>query len=301
MRGCTFLREFYRAKGKAFVNVKGDKMDGKIKIELGKVQKTLLIPLFGRALEYEKEHPLVRDKYAHEIVEKLDYDFNVGFDKVPLHFMINSAIRAHHLDAAIAKVIAEFPDATIVSIGAGLDTTFQRLDNGRMFWYDLDLPDSIDLRRKLIPEGPRNKCIAKSVFDRTWFSDVKERRSKVLFISGGVLVYLKEEEVRRLFLNMIQEFPGSEIVFEVYSKKMLWLRNNILARRQAKMELFSPMQWGVNSAKDIATWSDKIRVLDEFPFYSRINLAEYWDKKTLTPLKIMNFFKVMKMVRLKLG
>lgn len=276
-------------------------MNNKIRIELGKVQRTLLIPLFGRALEYEKEHPLVRDKYAHEIVEKLDYDFNAGFDMVPMQFMINCAIRAHHLDTAIAKVIAEFPDATIVSIGSGLDTTFQRLDNGTMYWYDLDLPDSIELRRKLIPEGARNKFIAKSVFDRTWFRDIRERRSKVLFVSGGVLVYLKEEEMRRLFLDLIKEFPGSEIVFDIYSKMLLWLRNNALARRQVKMELFSPMQWGVNSAKAIAKWSDKIQVLDEFPYYSRINLGEYWDEKVLTPLKIMNFFKVMKMVRLGLG
>jgi O-methyltransferase involved in polyketide biosynthesis len=48
----------------------------KIKVELGEVQKTLLMPLWGRAKEFEKEKPLIRDKYAFELINKLDYDFN---------------------------------------------------------------------------------------------------------------------------------------------------------------------------------------------------------------------------------
>jgi len=128
-------------------------MPEKISIQLGDVQRTLLIPLFGRAKEFEKEHPLIKDKYAHEIVGKLDYDFKAGFEKMPMQFLINTAIRAYHLDTALLKVMAEHPDATIISIGSGLDTTFQRIDNGKIFWYDLDLPDSMELRRKLIPKA----------------------------------------------------------------------------------------------------------------------------------------------------
>jgi O-methyltransferase involved in polyketide biosynthesis len=274
-------------------------MNNKIKIELGEVQKTLLIPLVGRAKECEKPDPLVKDNYAREIVKNIDYDFDAAFANVPFQFTLNCVVRAHHLDTALVNVIEKHPDATIINIGAGLDTTYHRVDNGRIFWYDLDLSDSIELRRRLIPETDRNKFIAKSVFDTSWFKDIKVRRSKVFFISAGVLVYLKESEIRRLFLEMIHEFPDSEIMFEIYSKKLLWLRNHALARGQMKSELFRPMQWGVNSAKEIAKWSPNIKMLDEFPYYSRVTLENYWDEKTLTPIKIMNFFKVMKMVHLQ--
>lgn len=274
-------------------------MNTKVKIELGEIQKTLLIPLFGRAKEYDKNDPLVKDKYAREIVENIDYDFENAFSRVPFQFTINCIVRAHHMDTALLKVIEKHPDATIVNIGAGLDTTFPRVDNGKIFWYDLDLPDSIELRRKLIPETDRNRFIAKSAFDTSWFKDIKIRGSKVFFMSAGVLVYLKELEIRRLFLEMIQEFADSEIMFEIYSKNLLWLRNHVLARGQMKSELFSPMRWGVNSAGEIAKWSPKIIILDEFPYYSRIKLKNYWDEKTLTPIKIMNFFRVMKMVHLQ--
>ena len=241
---------------------------------------------------------IVKDKYAQEIIDKIDFDFIAAFSLVPLQFTLNAVIRAHHVDNAILTLIAKQPDATIVNIGAGLDTTFQRVDNGKLFWYDLDLPDSIELRRKLIPETDRNRFIAKSAFDTSWFKDIKVRGLKVFFMSAGVLVYLREPEIRRLFLEMIHEFPDSEIIFEIYSKNLLWLRNHVLARGQMKSELFSPMQWGVNSAKDIARWSPKIEILDEFPFYSRVKLEKYWEEKTLTPIKIMNFFRVMKIVHL---
>lgn len=274
-------------------------MNGKVKIELGEVQKTLLIPLFGRAKEYEKPVALVKDKYAKEIIEKIDYDFEAAFSRVPFQFTLNCVIRAHHIDTALLRVIEKHPNATIVNLGAGLDTTFHRVDNGKIFWYDLDLPDSIYLRRRLIPESDRNKFISKSVFDTSWFKDIKIRGSKVFFISAGVLVYLKEPEIQRLFLEMIPEFPGGEIMFEIYSKKLIWLRNHALARGQMKSELFRPMQWGVNSAGEITKWNPRIRILDEFPYYSRIKLENYWDEKTLTPIKIMNFFRVMKMVHLQ--
>jgi O-methyltransferase involved in polyketide biosynthesis len=53
-------------------------MNSKVKIELGEIQKTLLIPLFGRAREYEEPAPLVKDKFAQEIVENIDYDWRAS-------------------------------------------------------------------------------------------------------------------------------------------------------------------------------------------------------------------------------
>jgi O-methyltransferase involved in polyketide biosynthesis len=274
-------------------------MNDKVKIDLGEVQSTLLIPLYGRAMDYEKKNSLLNDKYAHDIVEQIDFDFETEFKKMPVQSSIMSAVRAYHLDSALLKFINKYPDVTIVNIGAGLDTTFHRVDNGKIFWYDLDLPDTIALRRQLIPETERNKFIARSVFDRSWFKDIKERRSKVFFMTAGVFVYFYEEEIKSLFMDMIREFPESEIIFEIYSKIFLWLRNRMIADH--KHSVASRWYWGINSAKVIAKWSDKIQIIDEFPYFSRINLADYWDKKSLSSIKTMNIFKFMKMVYLRLG
>lgn len=190
---------------------------------------------------------------------------------------------------------------TIVNIGAGLDTGFQRIDNGKITWYDLDLDDSMALRRQLIPESERNNYIAKSFFDRSWFKDIKVRGSKTIFIAGGVLVYLKEDEVKAMILDLVREFPGSEMIFEIYSKLLFWIRRRAVAKRKGTTDLLAPFQWAANSGKGISRWSDRIKVIDEFPFYSRVDFPEDLDEKTLSQFKTINFLRMMKMVQLRLG
>ena len=102
-----------------------------IRVELGEVQKTLLIPLWGRAKESEKPNPIVLDPLARRLVSQIDYDFEGQTAKLPSQFLFNCAVRAHHFDVALRAFLAAHPDGTVINIGAGLDTTFQRVDNGR--------------------------------------------------------------------------------------------------------------------------------------------------------------------------
>jgi O-methyltransferase involved in polyketide biosynthesis len=273
----------------------------KIKIELGEIQKTLLIPLWGRAKEMEKPKPLVRDTYARDLVSRLDFDFGTLFGRMPGQFLINCAVRAHAFDQALHRFIAANPTGTIINIGAGLDTTFQRVDNGRITWYDLDLPDSMALRRQLIPEGARNFTIARSVFDRTWFEDVKVKGSKVFMMAGGVFAYLPEKEIRALFLDLIGAFPESEIMFEIYAKLMVWIRNVFLRKNSGTGDRIAPFRWGVNSAQAIAKWSPAIKVLEQQPFYAQLDLTGIEDQKLRSQIKAVHDWNWMKIVRLQLG
>ena len=50
-------------------------MPGKIAIELGDVQKTLFLPLWGRAVESTKPHPILVDKTAVAIMQAVEVDF----------------------------------------------------------------------------------------------------------------------------------------------------------------------------------------------------------------------------------
>lgn len=43
----------------------------------------------------------------------------------------------------------------VVALSEGLETQFWRLDNGRARWLTVDLPETIELRRRLRPHGPR--------------------------------------------------------------------------------------------------------------------------------------------------
>lgn len=50
-------------------------MEKRVKIELGHGQKTIFLPLWGRASESKKRHPMLVDETAVKIIEQIDYDF----------------------------------------------------------------------------------------------------------------------------------------------------------------------------------------------------------------------------------
>jgi O-methyltransferase involved in polyketide biosynthesis len=46
-----------------------------------------------------------------------------------------------------------------VELGTGLNTRFERVDNGTVHWIDLDLPDTIALRRRYFADTERRQMV----------------------------------------------------------------------------------------------------------------------------------------------
>ncbi|HXY87580.1 MAG TPA: class I SAM-dependent methyltransferase [Candidatus Acidoferrales bacterium] len=201
----------------------------KVKVELGGISASMLGCLWGRAQLSKEYSSLFYDEKAIELVEKIDYDFSasdVPFEdiwfnisrKVNLPEFGLFTLRARQFDEKAKEYIAEHPDASVINIAAGLDTTFYRVDNGSIHWYDLDLPAVIDIRRRLLPEPDRVTYIAKSLLDPSWFKDVKYSENGVFMIAGGVLHFLEEAQVKQFFSMLADNFPGGEIVFNAMSR-----------------------------------------------------------------------------------
>ena len=102
----------------------------------------------------------------------------------------------------------------MVNIACGLDTRLHRLDNGRLTWYDLDLPDVIDLRRQLLGEGERRHMIAASALDPDWPEQVRAA-GDVLVIIEGLTMYLTQDEVAALMDLIATRLPGATVLIEV--------------------------------------------------------------------------------------
>ena len=89
-------------------------------------------------------------------------------------------------DQVIKEFISTYPDATVVDISCGLDAIFDRVDNGRLRWYNPDLTVVIDFRKLFIHEKGRRAIVASSFLENVWMDQV-EVRSNVLFIAAGVV------------------------------------------------------------------------------------------------------------------
>ena len=192
------------------------------KIDLGVVQETTLIPLWARAIENERSEPILRDAKAAKMVASIDYDFD-KFAKGRAT-QIGCCLRASILDEWVREYLARYPDGTVVEIGAGLDTRFDRLDNGRVTWFELDLPDVVDLRRRFFEETDRRRFISESVLAPGWIGPVREAAeaapAPVMFVAEGVLMYFEESQVRQLFRTIAAGFPGSAFAFDAMSPLM---------------------------------------------------------------------------------
>lgn len=251
-------------------------------IKLGKIQETMFLPLWGRFIESKKNDPLLYDTKAIEILSQLNYDFSKFEEKLSEYHALSWVIRAKTMDIAVENFIKKHPKATVVNIGAGLDTTFDRVDNGEITWYDLDLPDSIAFREQFISATTRREYISKSVFDYTWFDDVTPIHDNIFFIAAGVLMFFDEKELKQLFSQLATRFPNGEFFFDTLSSQGLKYANDMMCTAGMTDDLLS---WGIDSANELTKWDPKIKILDEFSYYERTSRKNTWSNDVIT---IMN-------------
>jgi O-methyltransferase involved in polyketide biosynthesis len=111
------------------------------------------------------------------------------------------------LDNWVRTYLKEHPQGAIVEIGAGLNTRFERVDNGEVRWFDLDLPDSMKLRKQFFEETERRKFMTASALETDWIASVKAVSAEpCLFLAEGVLMYFNEHQVKQLFANLLSIF-----------------------------------------------------------------------------------------------
>ena len=183
--------------------------------DLTSVSKTMLLTLHARAEHTLSERPRFTDPAAVELVSRLDYDFTMARqDRLMADGVV---LRTLTLDPLVAGYLDTHPGCTVVNIACGLDTRFQRLDDGRVTWYDLDLPDVIALRRRLLEDGERHRTIAASALDPDWPDQLGEGEASgdVLVIIEGLSMYLEQEEVRTLLDIVAARLPGATVLIEV--------------------------------------------------------------------------------------
>ena len=195
--------------------------------ELGPVQQTLFIPLAARAREAARRRPVLRDQKAAEILAAVDFDAAKYGGSAGTITVLRTAV----FDWWARQFIAAHPDGTVAELGTGLNTRFERVDNGRVHWLDLDLPDTIALRRRFFADTGRRQMIAASVASEDWLAAVRQRPGPYFFAAEGVLPYLHEEQVSQVLTRIARQFPGALIALDTYSRKMMARQHKMAGRR----------------------------------------------------------------------
>ncbi len=229
--------------------------------QLDDVPETMLATVYIRALETQRPEALLKDEKAVELVQR----YGPAFERVKRIYMdeqdqVSLILRNRQIDRVVRGFLVRRKRPVAVYLGCGLDARFDRVDDGRVEWFDLDLPQVIELRRQLLGgERPRCRLTAGSAFDHSWFEAVGPVGGRdFLFVAEGLFQYFHGEEVKSLVVALRECFPGSELVTDGFS----WfiVRANNLRMRLARMS--ARYHWGLGDGREIERWAEGIRLLD---------------------------------------
>jgi len=235
------------------------------KITLEGVQETLLLPLWGRAIETRKKKPLLIDNEAVRIINSLDYDFSLIQKKVNPLSMAAWVARSMYFDKKILEYLENNINGTIINIGCGLDTTYERVQNGKAKWYELDFPEVIETRKFLLKESPNRIFLPYSVFDQIWYSNIEDKKNVFIMIAG-VIYYFSESEVKSLFKSFKTEFNKCTVVFDYSSTKGKKIANKKVIENGG-MDKNAYLKWGIDNIYEIQEWNVDITVNENMTMF----------------------------------
>ncbi len=207
------------------------------------VSSTLYIPLTGNIYTSKHFQELLFDEKALELEQALPQDHLSK--KHNEYYYLASASRYYNMDVEMNAFITKHQKCNIINIGAGLDTSYYRINSPIATFYEIDLPPVIEERRRLMPEQENDVYIEGSFLDvDTWIERIKEKTLPTLLIISGVFYYFHEEEIETFFLQIKNKFNLLEAVFDCNSQRALRIANNYVKKTGNNN---APMYFYINS------------------------------------------------------
>ncbi|MBR7002256.1 MAG: class I SAM-dependent methyltransferase [Neisseriaceae bacterium] len=196
-----------------------------------KIANTLFIPFAARVFAAACFPEYFNDPVAVQLKNKIPPKFL----KISSQYeMIASAARYYISDKVIMEFIDKYGKCNIVNLGAGLETVAFRIHNPNAVFYQIDLPEVIQLREEILPKNNNEVFIADSIFTTEWYDQI-DKRKPTLFVANGVLMYFHEKEILQLIGNLKQYFPKSELIFDATTRFGIRCANFYVSRFGGEM------------------------------------------------------------------
>lgn len=234
------------------------------KIHFTKEKETMLMTLSGRAIQSQWRNPILRDPWAEEAMQHIDYDIAEHYKGVGSWRLWGKigctiiATRAATFDLLTNRYLADHPDATVLHVGCGMDSRVFRVDPpASVQWFDVDYPDVIDQRRQLFPERGAYHLIGAPLSDLRWLDEVPRDRP-ALFLAEGVLHYLSEAEVKALLNAVVAHIPSGQMIFDICNP---WIVKRVGSNVGGTGATY---KWGLDDPQDIKQLEPKLELIKEF-------------------------------------
>lgn len=238
-----------------------------MKINVKGVPETMIQILYARAKETSKENPKIKDEMAVSIVKQLDYDFSKADQDRTMSLGVIA--RTIVLDKMVEEYLNTHKDTIVINIACGLDTRCYRMKGKYVRWYNLDLPETINIRKQFLKETGPIYQIAKSAMDESYRDNIQYHGENILVIIEGLTMYLSENDIKKMF--SIIDFKNSTVMVEVMVPFVVkHIKEKSIEGSHAKFT------WGIKNGKELE------KFLPTFSFLTEVSLVE--GMKKLMPI-----------------
>ncbi len=233
----------------------------KEKVSVTGVPETMIQTLYARAKESQKDNPMIQDDMAAEIVSKLDYDFsNADKDKAMSYGVIARTIV---LDEMVERYLSKNPKTVVINIASGMDTRCYRMKGKYLRWYNVDLPETMEIREKFLTENGPIYQIAKSAMDASYTDEIVCDGENVLVVIEGLSMYLQEKDVLQMFSIIEKNFSKVTVMIETMSPFVVChIKEKSIEGSNAKFT------WGVKNGKLLQ------KLVPTFSYKEEVSLIE---------------------------
>lgn len=237
-------------------------MSNRIEIKKGSVQETLIIPLYGRKLCTERFPSLYKDEVAADVVSRLDYDFTDLNKKAKSVFYefgaLEGAMRQLDIMWEINDYLKQYPRASIVTFGCGLDVDPRRCGNKENKIYNLDFKEVMEAREQLVGLDPRETNIVGDINDLSWIDKI-DCSNGAIFYASGVFHYFAKENVKKIALAIKEKMPNARLIFDCINKRgYKTMMKTVL--KSFKMEDVDSYFFSNKPQEEFSKWDESIKV-----------------------------------------
>lgn len=256
--------------------------------------------IWCRAMMAERYPKLYEDSESIRLADKIGIEHKNRNSQYTFYDRTVIMERLVAMDDRVGNFINRYADGIIVNVGAELDTMFGRVDNGRIKWYNVDLPERIDLRIKYMDTRDREVNIGENILDYRWLEQItKPRDTAILFVLYDMTKYFDRERLKG-FLNAVwRKFPGAEVVFDAKNSvaKRMWNINVFMGRNKGSMLRFSID----NCTSLMYDWNVKYKILCDETIFRGGDLERMLSPKECAKFRHSIKKKYDKIIHLRLG
>ncbi len=238
------------------------------------LSNTALVTIKCHAQDARQNNPVLNDQSALKVIRYLETNIDHSnrskiFRQVSKSLEKHIALRALKYDNYVRAFLLKYPSATIINIGCGFDNRFERIDNGQCNFWDIDLPEIINLKSRIFLPNQRYHQLGQSVFDYSWLDKIGTK--PVLLLAEGVFMYCDETDIKNLFEKIHEKLNVAEFAFEVFSSKWLkgWKKKMVdfKLKKELKFGKGAEFVFGIDDSNAIEKWSPNYQFIEDWSYF----------------------------------